>query len=134
MEVHVLNTRKEMGNAARKMEDEKIIELLSEKDSMWMIFAAAPSQNEVELDEMCRQQQLNDGCFASLAAVPIQAITLTIPALMNGNFLFCVVPGKTKREDVAKKLHGPISTECPATILRKHPHCHLYLDAASASK
>ena len=36
----------------------------------------------VDLDLACRQQQVNDGCFAALGDVPTHAITLTIPTLM----------------------------------------------------
>ncbi|MEO0331852.1 MAG: glucosamine-6-phosphate deaminase, partial [Bacteroidota bacterium] len=86
----------------------------------------------VDLDARCRQQQVNDGCFASLDTVPTQAITLTIPMLMSGKYLYCVVPGSTKREAVDNTLNGPISTDCPASILRTHQDCQLYLDTESA--
>jgi glucosamine-6-phosphate deaminase len=85
----------------------------------------------VELDVPCRQQQVNDGCFPSFDAVPTHALTLTIPALTAGKRLFCVVPGKTKKKAVADTLNGPIATSCPASILRKHDHCHLFLDPDS---
>lgn len=85
----------------------------------------------VELDLICRQQQVNDGCFPQLDDVPQQAMTLTIPALFSGKRLFCMVPGATKRAAVTRTLNGPISTECPSTILRRHPSCTLYTDANS---
>ncbi len=85
----------------------------------------------VELDHACRQQQVNDGCFGALEEVPNKALTLTIPTLMQGHYLYCVVPGKTKREAVSKTLNHETSTACPATILRNHPHCTLYLDTES---
>nr|WKN37297.1 glucosamine-6-phosphate deaminase [Tunicatimonas sp. TK19036] len=85
----------------------------------------------VTLDQACRQQQVNDGCFATIEQVPTQALTLTVPTLMQGTFLYCVVPGETKREAVAKTLSDPVSTACPATILTTHPNCCLYLDRAS---
>jgi len=85
----------------------------------------------VELDEVCRQQQVNDGCFAKIEDVPTHAITLTIPALMSGNYLYCIVPGPTKRQAVRGVLQGPVSTENPASILRRHPNCILYLDKDS---
>ncbi|MEK6479353.1 glucosamine-6-phosphate deaminase [Catalinimonas sp. 4WD22] len=88
----------------------------------------------VELDEQCRQQQVNDGCFASLAQVPRKALTLTIPTLMKGRFLYCVVPGKTKRMAVNKTLNQEVSTDCPATILKTHAHCKMYLDIESYGK
>ena len=85
----------------------------------------------VELDESCRQQQVDDDCFATLADVPLRAITLTIPLLLRGRRLFCVVPGRSKRDAVAAALRGPIATSCPASILRTHPDCTLYLDPES---
>lgn len=83
----------------------------------------------VELDSLCRQQQVNDGCFGNLEYVPTHAITLTIPALMAGAKLFCVVPGAAKRAAVLNTLRGPITAECPASILRTHPNATLYVDA-----
>jgi glucosamine-6-phosphate deaminase len=85
----------------------------------------------VELDDACRQQQVNDGCFPSFDAVPTHALTLTIPALLSGAHLFCSVPGKTKRNAVTRTLNGPIDRECPSTVLRRHPHCTLYVDQDS---
>jgi len=87
----------------------------------------------VELDDVCRQQQVNDGCFNSIDEVPKQAITLTVPVFKGAANLFCVVPGVTKAEAIKRTLEGEISTECPATILRKHPSAKLYLDKDSAS-
>lgn len=88
----------------------------------------------VELDEVCRQQQVNDGCFPTLDAVPRHAITLTIPALLGGRELFCVVPGPRKAAAVRATLRGSIDTSCPASILRRHPRARLYLDTASAAE
>ena len=86
----------------------------------------------VELDDICRQQQVNDGCFSSLDDVPEQAITLTIPALMSGKHLHCIVPGPSKAEAVYNTLNGPLSTDCPASIMRGHPSATLYLDQESS--
>jgi len=87
----------------------------------------------VTLDLPCRQQQVNDGCFPNIDAVPKTAVTLTIPALMRGATLICSVPGPTKREAVRATLNDEISTRCPATILRTHEDCTLFLDAESYS-
>jgi glucosamine-6-phosphate deaminase len=91
-------------------------------------FADAALVKRVRLDAACRQQQVNDGCFPTLDAVPAEALTLTIPALLAGRHLFCVVPGKTKTEAVRNVLRGHITTACPASVLRTHPDCTLYLD------
>ncbi|OPA73410.1 glucosamine-6-phosphate deaminase [Paenibacillus selenitireducens] len=85
----------------------------------------------VELDEMCRIQQVNDGCFPNIKDVPTYALTLTILALMAGQRLFCIVPGPTKRRAVTETLHGPINTSCPASLLRTHPSCTLFVDQES---
>jgi len=87
----------------------------------------------VELEETCRQQQVNDGCFAVIDDVPRRAITLTIPALLSGRRLVCTVPGLTKRQAVFRTLHDPVSTACPATVLRTHTGCTLFLDRESAA-
>jgi len=87
----------------------------------------------VRLDEACRQQQVNDGCFATLDQVPTHAITLTIPAVMAAQAVVCVVPGERKREAVYQALRGEITTACPASILRTHPQARMFLDRESAS-
>ncbi|MEH2487311.1 glucosamine-6-phosphate deaminase [Bradyrhizobium sp. AZCC 2230] len=86
----------------------------------------------VELDAICRQQQVDDKCFAALGDVPTHAITLTISRLLDAHQLFCVVPGAAKRAAVEQSLYGPIGAACPASALRTHPRCTLYLDRDSA--
>ena len=82
----------------------------------------------VKLDEACRLQQVNDGCFETLKDVPQQAITVTIPTLFKGENLFCVVVGPNKSNAVKNTLLGPVSTSCPASILTKHPQCSFFFD------
>lgn len=86
----------------------------------------------VELDDICRQQQVNDGCFETFDDVPTHAMTLTIPALMAAKWIGCVVPGKSKAAAVNAALKDKISTDCPASILRTHNNAVLYLDIDSA--
>lgn len=88
----------------------------------------------VALDDACRRQQLGEGWFPSLEKVPEQALTLTIPAIMNCKSISCVVPDERKADAVYKSLYHKISTDCPASILRTHPETVLFLDKASASK
>lgn len=88
----------------------------------------------VPLDPICRQQQVNDGCFASLDQVPTHALTLTVPALMAGKELYCVVPAPTKANAVEATVKGQVGTHCPATAMRSHPSAILYLEPDSAAK
>jgi glucosamine-6-phosphate deaminase len=88
----------------------------------------------VQLDRMCRQQQVAEGWFGSVDEVPESAITLTIPTLMRVPKLIASVPGIRKAKIVRRALEEPISTACPATILRTHPYVTIYLDRESASE
>ncbi|GHU97801.1 glucosamine-6-phosphate deaminase [Clostridia bacterium] len=85
----------------------------------------------VTLDEACRRQQVNDGCFPTITAVPKNAITLTIPALMSAAYIICVVPGRLKANAVRATVKLEISEQCPASILRMHEQAVLYCDADS---
>jgi glucosamine-6-phosphate deaminase len=86
----------------------------------------------VELDAACRRQQVNEGHFATLAAVPTEAVTVTIPALLAAPTVLAIVPEARKAEPVRLALNGPVTTACPASVLRTKSQVTLYLDAASA--
>lgn len=87
----------------------------------------------VELEAQCRQQQVDDGCFAAISDVPTHALTMTMPALLAGHAVFCTVPGAAKKEAVRSAILGPIDPMCPASALRRHPRCAMYLDRDSAA-
>ncbi|MCQ2445482.1 MAG: glucosamine-6-phosphate deaminase [Clostridia bacterium] len=88
----------------------------------------------VDLDEKCRNQQVNDGCFAKIDEVPRYAMTVTIPALVKAPYLFCVVPAATKADAVYKTVMGEITEACPASILRTRENAVLYGDSASGAR
>ncbi len=87
----------------------------------------------VELEEVCKQQQVNDGAFNSVFEVPKFAATLTVPALMSAKYLSIVVPGIRKAKAIFETINSPVSTACPATVLRTHSNAELYLDKESSS-
>ena len=87
----------------------------------------------VELDDVCRAQQVHDGAFSYLEDVPRRALSLTIPTIMKCRRLFAIVPGQAKQQAVLKTIEGPIEPACPASILRRHPEAHLFLDRHSAA-
>lgn len=87
----------------------------------------------VELDEDCRIQQVNDGCFPHFDDVPTKAYTVTVPGILSAQYIYCIVPSKSKSEAAKNTLLGPIATTCPASVLRTHQRTKLYLDRDSAS-
>jgi len=86
----------------------------------------------VELDDVCRMQQVHDGCFATFADVPSRALSLTIPVFMRIAHAVVTVPGPTKRAAVRAAVQGPVTEQCPASILRRHADATLYLNKESA--
>jgi|ERR1700730_8059051 len=88
----------------------------------------------VNLDSICRQQQVAESWFANLEEVPERALTLTIPTLLRGPRLIVSVPGSRKARIVRRTLEESISAACPGTILRTHPNATLYLDKEAASE
>ncbi len=87
----------------------------------------------VSLDEACRRQQADEGHFPTLEDVPKQAFSLTIPALLAAREVLVVVPERRKAQAVKAALEGPVTPDCPASILQRQPHARLYLDRESAS-
>lgn len=87
----------------------------------------------VTLDEACRRQQFGEGWFKTLEDVPRQAISMTVRQIMKAAHIICTVPEKRKAQAVKACLEGEIGPMCPASILRTHPSCHLFLDKESAS-
>lgn len=95
-------------------------------------FSDPAAVKRVALDETCRNQQVHDGCFARLDDVPTHALTLTVPVLAGAKHHLCIVPAPTKARAVRDTLEGPVSTACPASILRTCADATLYLERESA--
>ncbi len=89
---------------------------------------------EVELDEACRRQQLNEGWFGSLSEVPERAISMSINQIMSSGHIICSVPDERKSKAVADALFGSVSPQVPASILQQHPSTYFFLDMQSASR
>jgi glucosamine-6-phosphate deaminase len=87
----------------------------------------------VKLDDACRRQQVGEGHFPGLEAVPQYAFTLTIPMLCSALRMLCIVPEQRKAQAVKETLQGPVSAACPGSFLRRQAHCTLFLDRESAS-
>lgn len=87
----------------------------------------------VDLDEACKQQQVNEGCWAHVNDIPADAFTLTIPTLLRAPFILCMVPGTSKAQAVYHTLMSDITEKYPSSIIRTHPGTILFLDRDSAA-
>jgi glucosamine-6-phosphate deaminase len=87
----------------------------------------------VDLDEACRQQQVNEGWFSNLSDVPKKAISMSVQQILRSKEIIVVVPDTRKAGAVKECLEGKISPMMPASILRNHPNATIYLDADSAA-
>ncbi|MGN6486780.1 MAG: glucosamine-6-phosphate deaminase [Devosia sp.] len=97
-------------------------------------FDVTVAYQRVALDEPCRRQQLGEGWFASLEDVPTHAISMTVQRIMSARTIVVTVPDARKADAVQKVLEGEVTNLCPASILQRHPACHLFLDQGAASK
>jgi len=88
----------------------------------------------VHLDQACRQQQFGEGWFETISDVPTTAISMSIKQILKSKHLIVSVPDLRKADAVRNAVRGELTNECPASILRTHDHCYLFLDKASASK
>jgi len=88
----------------------------------------------VALDEVCRRQQVGEGWYPSLDAVPTHAYSMTVPQIMASKAIVCVVPDERKAQAVAAALEGPVTNLCPSSVLRLHPDCALFIDTPAASR
>ncbi|MCG8478872.1 MAG: glucosamine-6-phosphate deaminase [Spirochaetales bacterium] len=89
----------------------------------------------VELDGACRTQQVNEGWFPDVETVPTHAVTMSIHQIMQSERIICTVPDRRKATAVRGCLSDrhPVSPDRPASILREHRNCHVFLDEAAAS-
>ena len=86
-----------------------------------------------DLDEACRKQQLGEGWFPDFNSVPEKAISMSVQQIMRSDMIVCTVPDQRKAEAVKNSVSGPVSPDVPASILQRHPSCHLFLDREAAS-
>ncbi|WP_246505079.1 glucosamine-6-phosphate deaminase [Microvirga antarctica] len=87
----------------------------------------------VSLDEKCRRQQFGEGWFKAFDDVPKTAISMSIRQIMKSKLLILSVPDERKAAATREALEGPVSNLCPASIVQRHPACHILLDPQSAS-
>ncbi|HEX3134130.1 MAG TPA: glucosamine-6-phosphate deaminase [Planctomycetota bacterium] len=87
----------------------------------------------VDLDERCRRQQVGESWFADLAAVPRQAISMSVRHMLSARTVVGSVPDARKAAALHASIESPLTPLAPGSYLRQHPHCSLHVDAAAAA-
>jgi glucosamine-6-phosphate deaminase len=87
----------------------------------------------VTLDDACRQQQVGEGWFKSIAEVPTRAISMSIKQILKSRNILCIIPDQRKAEAVRATVELEVSPIRPASILQEHERVTLYLDRDSSS-
>ncbi len=87
----------------------------------------------VNLDEACRKQQMGEGWFNSFNEVPLRAISMSVKQIMKSKNIVCAVPDSRKAIAVKNTLEKTVSNLYPASVLREHKNCTIYLDKDSAA-
>ncbi|HLN56632.1 MAG TPA: 6-phosphogluconolactonase [Bacteroidales bacterium] len=88
----------------------------------------------VDLDEVCRKQQVDEGWFGSMKEVPLQAVSMTPYQIMQCNTIISSVPHKVKATAIRNTLVNKLTEVVPATLLKQHADYHLYIDKNSSSE
>lgn len=89
----------------------------------------------VDLNQTCRQQQVNEGWFAEVADVPPQAISATVKCIYQSKNILSVVPHAAKASAIYLTLSSTKKDPMvPASALMDHPSWIIYADADSAAK
>ncbi len=88
----------------------------------------------VPLDEKCRMQQVGEGWFPDLAAVPTHAFSMTVKQIMWSKAIVCTCPDARKADAVKGCIEGPVTNTCPGSILQMHPDCAFFFDPPAAAK
>jgi glucosamine-6-phosphate deaminase len=87
----------------------------------------------VDLDEACRRQQVGEGWFPDVAAVPSRAISMSIHQILQSREILAIVPESRKAKAVHECFDGPVTNLHPASILQQHAHTTVYLDRESSA-
>lgn len=97
-------------------------------------FTSTVAFKRVVLDEPCRLQQLREGWFPTVDAVPTEAVSMTVQRILSSETIVVTVSDERKADALQKVLEGEVTNMCPASILQEHPSCHLFLDHGAATK
>ena len=93
--------------------------------------AFAPVTHVVQLTDSTIEA--NKRFFSSADEVPRKALTMGIGSIMKARAIIIIATGSDKAEAVKAMIKGPVTPECPASVLQMHPNVVVMLDEGAAS-
>lgn len=73
-------------------------------------------------------REANARFFDSLDEVPRQAVTMGIGGILKARQILLLASGAGKAEAIRNAVEGPITTQCPASLLQSHPNVIVLVD------
>lgn len=95
-----------------------------------------PFTEETHIVELTEKTRSDNARFFEddMNKVPTHAITMGIATIMKAKKILLVASGANKADAVAAMANGPVSEDCPASVLQKHDDVVVIVDEAAAAK
>jgi len=90
-----------------------------------------PLDSRTTLIELSEQTRNSLSAFGDDS--PHRAITMGIGTIMEADRCLLLATGQAKASAVKAMVGGPVSTDCPASVLQEHPDAVIVLDRDAAS-
>ncbi|MCJ7840619.1 glucosamine-6-phosphate deaminase [Lederbergia sp. NSJ-179] len=78
--------------------------------------------------------EANKRFFEKAEDVPTRAISMGIASIMAAKSIILLAFGEAKADAVQQMVEGPVTEECPASVLQNHPNVTIIVDEAAAGK
>src|SRR5262249_38655822 len=139
VKIHLFRSERELGQAAAAMAAGLIRTAIKDRGRAFLVIATGKSQEKVlaalvqirdilvALDQKCRQQQVGEGWFPTIADVPRTAVSRSIRQIPKSREILCVVPERRKAEAVRDCVSGQITLIHTASILQRHQRVTFFL-------
>ena len=95
-----------------------------------------PFDSETHITDLAEQTIKDNARFFDddPSKVPTKAITQGLASIMRAKTILLIATGANKADAVYGMIKGPVSTDCPASILQNHENVYVILDEAAATR
>ena len=95
-----------------------------------------PFDSLTHLMDLTEQTRRDNARFfdGDITQVPTKAATMGLASIMRARKIIMIATGENKADAIKGMMKGPMTVDCPASILQAHPEVYVFLDKAAASK